>query len=48
MRNVDWVDRNGPVIDAWLKEHHGSSAPTVVLSTFMLVGVVVVSISRYF
>lgn len=49
MKNVAWVDKNGPVIDAWLKEHHTSEsgATNVVLSTFMCVGIVIVSITRY-
>lgn len=50
MKNVEWVDKHGPVIDAWLKEHHGggSGASNLVVSTFTLVGFVVVSIARYF
>lgn len=50
-KNIEWVDKHGPVIDAWLKEHHSggdSGATTLVLSTFTLVGFVVVSITRYF
>lgn len=50
MKNVEWVDKHGPVIDAWLKEHHASDsgAATVVLSAVLLVGVIFVSITRNF
>jgi len=46
MRNVAWVDKHAPSIDAWLKENHidettPSDATKVVLSTFTFLSVVV-------
>ncbi|XP_037030608.1 aminopeptidase N-like [Bradysia coprophila] len=48
MSNVKWVETHGPVIDAWLKEHHTSGSATLVLSSVMFVAAVVVSITKYF
>jgi len=51
MRNVAWVEKHGPSIDAWLKENHFveySGAATVVFSTFTFLGIAFVSIVRLF
>lgn len=42
MKNIEWVAKNGPVIDAWLEEHHsgddsGATNLAVVSTLLMLI-----------